>query len=66
MSGNFVPATRAPAMAVDEIEEDNPPATKQQKLIKAGLLGVLVAIVIYVVLDYTASTINSVICILVV
>ena len=41
--------------AVDEMEEANPAATRQQKLIKAGLLAVLAVIVIYVVLDYTVS-----------
>ena len=41
--------------AVDETEEANPAATRQQKLIKAGLLAMLAAIVVYVVLDYTVS-----------
>ena len=36
-------------------EEASPEATRQQKLIKAGLLAVLAAIVVYVVLDYTVS-----------
>lgn len=34
-------------------EESNPGPTKQQKLIKLGLLAALVAIVIYVIIDYT-------------
>ena len=40
---------------VGEMEETSPEATRQQKLIKAGLLVVLAAIVVYVVLDYTVS-----------
>lgn len=36
-------------------EETDPAQTKQQKLIKAGLLFSLVAIIIYVILDYTVS-----------
>lgn len=45
----------AAAVAVDDMEQTSPPATRQQKLIKAGLLLTLVAIIIYVVLDYTVS-----------
>lgn len=48
--------TEAAVLAVDDMEETNPPATKQQKLVKAGLLAVLAVIVVYVVLDYTVST----------
>ena len=39
----------------DTEEETSPAATRQQKIIKAGLLAVLAVIVIYVVLDYTVS-----------
>lgn len=39
----------------DDLEEIKPPMTKQQKLIKAGLLLALVAIIVYVILDYTVS-----------
>lgn len=40
---------------VDDVAQETEPvaATKQQKLIKAGLLFLLAAIVVYVVLDYT-------------
>lgn len=37
------------------VEDTEPAATKQQKLIKAGLLFALVAIVVYVIIDYTVS-----------
>ena len=39
----------------DTEEETSPAATRQQKIIKAGLLAVLAVIVVYVVLDYTVS-----------
>lgn len=38
----------------DDADDDTPePPTRKQKLIKAGLLSLLAAIVVYVVLDYT-------------
>lgn len=43
-----------------EMEETSPPATQQQKLVKAGLLCALAAIVVYVILDYTVSAPSSV------
>lgn len=53
---NSLEKNTATVSPVEDDEEDtNPPATRQQKLIKAGLLAVLVAIVLYVVLDYTVS-----------
>ena len=36
-------------------DDENQPPTKQQKLIKAGLLLALVLVIIYVILDYTVS-----------
>lgn len=44
-----------PALEVEDTSDDDSPApqTKQQKLIKAGLLLLLVAVIVYVILDYT-------------
>lgn len=39
-------------------DEAATPQTKQQKLIKLGLLVFLIAIIVYVVLDYTVSDIS--------
>lgn len=51
------------AIEMDDHEEaNNPGATKQQKLIKIGLLALLVIIVIYVIIDYTVSLCRLVIC----
>lgn len=52
------------AMAVEgnDAEESSPEAvkqTQQQKLIKAGLLFVLVAIIVYVIIDYTVRIHND-------
>lgn len=58
MNGNSHPTekTTMPDMPIESDAEDTElPATRQQKLIKAGLLFSLVAIIIYVVLDYTVS-----------
>lgn len=42
---------------LEDMEEESDPMmmTKKQKLIKAGLLLALVAVVVYVILDYTVS-----------
>lgn len=37
-------------------DNGSPPLTRQQKIIKAGLLLALILIVVYVILDYTVST----------
>ena len=48
--------TNATVLAVGDMEEDvSPPATRQQRPVKAGLLFALAIIVLYVVLDYTVS-----------
>lgn len=46
------------AAAAEDSDEESvaaPPPTKKQKLIKAGLLLGLVAVIVYVILDYTVS-----------
>ena len=45
------PKPNVEASSDDEVQ----PPTKQQKLIKAGLLLALVLVIVYVVLDYTVS-----------
>ena len=44
-----------PKPNVESSSDEVQPPTKQQKLIKAGLLLALVLVIVYVVLDYTVS-----------